>query len=276
MTASSRTLRPTDLPSQREEARKMALNQDPSDRLIVALDVDSEAGAMALVHELAGEVRLFKVGLELISSSGHGIVRRIVDSGGQVMLDPKLHDIPNTIRGAARALSTLPIFMLTVHASGGGEMLRAAVRGAGEAIAMTSRRAPIVLGVTVLTSIDRKALNSELGVPGTPEDQAIALAELCASSGVDGVVAAPQEVGAIRSRLGPDFVIVAPGVRPEWAAKQDQKRVGLPRDTIIQGADYLVVGRPITSPPADLGGPKEAARLVIDEISAGLEAAGGD
>ena len=240
-------------------------------RLIVPLDVDSLAKAEAVVGELRGLVDTYKIGLELLWSEGFGVVDRISSMGVKVFLDPKLHDIPNTVRGAATAIGRLPVTMFTVHASGGSEMLRAAVKGALEGAKARSKPPPKVLGVTVLTSIDQQTLSTELGVSGTPLTQVVSLAGICRRTGVDGVVASPNEVRAVREAIGPEMLIVAPGIRPSWAAAQDQKRIATPAEAIRAGATHLVVGRPITSPPDSVGGAKEAAKLVLDEIRGALE-----
>jgi len=225
--------------------------------LIVALDVRELDRASYLVDLLAPVVDWFKVGLELYTWSGPAAVQMVADSGKRVFLDLKFHDIPATVAAASRAVRALPgVALWNVHAAGGAEMLSAAVaanRPAG------GRK---LLGVTVLTSLDARSL-PPLGIERSLADQVVALARLSQEAGLDGVVASPREVAAVRAACGPHFLIVTPGVRPEWAARDDQRRVMTPAEAVRAGADYLVVGRPITG-AAD---PLAAARRIIDELA---------
>ncbi|MCU0493348.1 MAG: orotidine-5'-phosphate decarboxylase [Chloroflexaceae bacterium] len=235
-------------------------------KLLVALDTPTLPEALALVAELRGLVGGFKVGLELCSAVGvPTVVAAIAAAGGSVFLDLKLKDIPNTVAGAVRAIGSNfggSVRMLTLHCDGGGAMLRAAV----DANQSVSPR-PLLLGVTVLTSMDAPAL-AEVGVADEVESQVLRLARLAQASGLDGVVASPHEVAAIKAACGPGFLVVTPGVRPPWASSADQRRVMTPAEAVAAGADYLVIGRPITAPPAEIGGSAAAARRVVGELGA--------
>jgi len=229
------------------------------DRIIVALDVDSVGEAERLVGLLKDHVGAFKVGFELFVSEGPAAAKTVTDSGTGLFLDLKFHDIPNTVAGAVRSALGMGATFVDVHASGGRAMMEAAARTADEA----GGKRPVMLAVTVLTSLDDGDLKS-LNIHNTPAGQVVSLAKLARESGMDGVVASPMEVGAIREALGEDFVIVTPGVRPSWAATGDQKRVATPADAVGAGADYLVIGRPITGAKD----PVEAADRVAEELSA--------
>jgi len=229
-----------------------------SNPIFVALDTPSLATASALAAQLSPFVGGFKVGLEFVSANGPEGVRTIVKIGRPVFLDVKLHDIPNTVAGAMKALVPLGAAIVNVHASGGGAMMRAAA----EAAASVQPR-PKVLAVTVLTSLEAADL-AAMGVSGTPLEQVVRLAKLTKESGIDGVVCSPQEIAAVRAACGPDFLIVTPGVRPAGGALDDQRRVMTPKQAIAAGADLLVIGRPITG-AAD---PAEAARAILQELGA--------
>ena len=227
------------------------------DRLIVSLDVPNAAEAQRIVTALGESVSFYKVGKQLFTAAGPALVRDLVGSGRKVFLDLKFHDIPNTVAAAVRSASELGVTMLTVHASGGSKMLRAAAEAAAAA-----KPAPLVLAVTVLTSMDDADLN-EVGVPGKAEEQVLRLASLAQRAGCGGVVASALEAKAIRQKLGPGFAIVAQGVRPAGASKDDQARVATPAEAIAAGADYIGVGRPITRAKD----PAAAARAILEEIS---------
>lgn len=221
----------------------------------MALDAPDEAGALRLVERLAGGIGYYKIGLELFTRGGPGIVGKVRQTAGPcgIFLDLKFHDIPHTVRGAVRSAAALGVEMLTVHLAGGRAMLAAAAENAGDAL---------VLGVSVLTSLDAAAL-AETGVAGEVEPQVRRLARLGAESGVRGVVASPREIRALRTEFGAGLTIVTPGVRPTWAAGgDDQRRVMTPGDAVRAGADFLVIGRPITG-SAD---PAGAAARVAEEI----------
>jgi orotidine-5'-phosphate decarboxylase len=229
------------------------------DRILIPLDVDSEAAALAAVRTLAGKVGGFKVGLELIHAAGFSIFGKIREAGGErIFYDAKLHDIPNTVAGAVRAAARYGVWMLNVHASGGRTMLEAARTANADA----ATPIPNLIGVTVLTSLDDATLASDLRVPGGAAKQALHLARLSQSAGLDGIVCSPLEVAAVKRACGAEFVTVVPGVRPAGVAAHDQKRVATPGAAIAAGAHYLVIGRAITG-AAD---PVAAADAIAQEI----------
>ncbi len=229
----------------------------PRDRLIVALDVPDSLSARELVYELGDSISFYKVGLQLFTAEGPALVQELTASGQKVFLDLKLHDIPNTVASAVRSAAVLGVEMLTVHASGGPLMMKAAVEAAKEAA-----KPPLVLAVTVLTSLSQDELNST-GVSGQMADQVLRLAELAKAAGCGGVVASPHEVAALRSALGPEMAIVVPGIRPAGSAAGDQVRTAGPAQAIKAGASHLVVGRPITGAPDR----NAAAQAILKEIS---------
>jgi orotidine-5'-phosphate decarboxylase len=201
---------------------------------------------------------MFKVGNQLFTSEGPRAVRKLAGLGFDIFLDLKFHDIPNTVAGAVSAAARLPkVRLLTLHASGGAEMMRAAREAAG-----SGPRRPALLAVTILTSLDADGLR-RIGMSGSPSSRALALARLAKHAGMDGVVASAQEVRAIRRTCGPKFLIVVPGVRPAAASANDQSRVATPSEAIRAGADYLVVGRPITAAQ----NPRSAALTIVNEIT---------
>jgi orotidine-5'-phosphate decarboxylase len=236
---------------------------DPRDRLIVALDVDSQAQAERLAERLDGLVRRFKIGSQLFTACGPAVVEAIQKRGAEVFLDLKFHDIPNTVAGAAREAARLGVFMFNVHASGGLAMMKAAADGAAAAAVELSVRRPLAIAVTVLTSLDRAALNGELGVAASVEEHVLRLAELAREAGLDGTVASPVEIAAIRRSLGAGWVIVTPGVRPAGSAADDQSRIATPAAASRAGAHYLVVGRPITG----ARDPAAAAEAILGEMA---------
>jgi orotidine-5'-phosphate decarboxylase len=236
----------------------------PGDRLIVALDVDSLDRATGLVDALGGQVTRFKIGSQLFTSSGPSAVDAVRKRGGEVFLDLKFHDIPNTVEGAAREAVKLGVFMFNVHASGGGAMMKAAARGAAEAAHTLGLPRPLVIAVTVLTSLDRAALAGELHVASSVEGHVLHLCALARDAGLDGNVASPKEIRAVRNAMGRPWAIVTPGVRPAGSERHDQSRVATPRVAVETGADYLVVGRPITGAPD----PARAAEGILSEMGA--------
>jgi len=232
------------------------------EKLIVALDVRTLAEARALVAALRDVVGLFKVGSQLFTTAGPEIVKEIIDSGARVFLDLKFHDIPNQVAGAARAATELGVSMFTVHASGGAEMMSRAAEAVTETASRAGLARPRVVAVTVLTSVDSVTL-SEIGMASSPLECVLRLARLAADSGLDGVVASPLEAQALRSSLAnPGFLLVTPGVRPAGGALDDQKRVTTPAAALSAGADYLVIGRPITGAKDPVG----AARTILAEL----------
>jgi orotidine-5'-phosphate decarboxylase len=230
---------------------------DPRERLIVALDVSSAAAAQKIVAAVGDSASTYKVGMQLYTAEGPGIVRDLVNSGRKVFLDLKFHDIPNTVAAAVREASSLGVSMLTVHGSGGSKMLKAAA----EAAKGPARRAPIVLAVTVLTSMDQNDLNS-VGIPGKVAEQVVRLARTAVQSGCGGVVASVQEAALLRKELGKDFAIVTPGIRPAGSDVGDQARIATPAEAMAAGATHIVVGRPITGAED----PGEAAKEVVREM----------
>lgn len=234
-----------------------------ADQILVALDVESREQALALADGLRGLVGGFKIGSRLFTAAGPEIVRTLVDKGDRVFLDLKWHDIPNTVATAVEAAAALGVWMLNVHAVGGLAMMRAARETADRAAAQTGRPAPLVIAVTVLTSMNQAALR-ETGIVIDLMDQVLRLAELSKEAGLDGVVASPKETAAIRSRCGREFTIVTPGIRGGGAAdtKNDQERTMTPVEAVAAGASYLVVGRPIIA-AAD---PKAAATAIVESM----------
>ncbi|MBX7054357.1 MAG: orotidine-5'-phosphate decarboxylase [Pyrinomonadaceae bacterium] len=218
----------------------------PRERLIIALDVSSSLEALSLFEELKGEVGAFKVGLQLFSAEGPEIVRTLVERGAKVFLDLKFHDIPNTVAMAAVEAAKTGAWMLNVHASGGSEMMRRTADEVHEFCQRSSLMPPKLIAVTVLTSTDSQMLH-EIGVTRDLGSQVVELAKLTERSGFDGLVASPREVPIIRNAVNTDgFLVVTPGIRPTSATKDDQKRVTTFAEAITNGADYVVVGRPIT------------------------------
>ncbi len=225
-----------------------------ADRIIVALDVPTQKPALELVGKLRDRISFFKIGLQLYTAEGPEIVRAVSSTGSKVWLDLKLHDIPNTVARAVESANRLGAQVLTIHLSGGSEMIRAAIAARSENM--------LLLGVTVLTSSTEETLR-EIGIQDKVEDQVLRLAKLGVEAGIDGVVASPHEIETLRREFGDRIKIVVPGVRPNWSTAGDQKRVMTPREALQAGADYLVVGRPITAHR----NPSEAAEKILAEIS---------
>jgi orotidine-5'-phosphate decarboxylase len=233
-------------------------------RLLVALDVETLAGADGLLDRLRGVVGGCKIGSQLFTAAGPAAVEHALARGFKVFLDLKYHDIPSTVAGAVREATRLGVFMLNVHASGGSSMMRAAADAATAAAREFSAHRPLCLGVTVLTSLDRAALQRDLGVAASVEGQVLHLAEGARDAGLDGCVASPREVRALRRLLPRSWVIVTPGIRLSASPEHDHARTATPAATIAAGADYLVVGRPITAATD----PAAAARKILDELDA--------
>jgi orotidine-5'-phosphate decarboxylase len=229
------------------------------DKILVALDVETREAALGLADRLRGSVGGFKIGSRLFTAEGPSMVRTLTERGDRVFLDLKFHDIPNTVATAVAAATELGVWMVNVHAGGGTAMMRAAGDAARDAAAKHGRTAPLVIAVTVLTSMNQPALR-EVGVEIDLMDHVLRLAELTKEAGLDGVVASPQETRAIRSRCGEGFAIVTPGIRGGSAGdtKNDQARTLTPAEAVAAGASYLVVGRPIIAAADPLG----AAKLI--------------
>lgn len=231
-------------------------------RLIIALDVDTKEKALLLVSLLKKDVGIFKIGSELFTSCGPDIVQDVKKMGCEVFLDLKFHDIPNTVAKSAAAAVRSGAFMFNVHAIGGGDMMKKAAEAAREEAMKLKTGKPKVIAVTVLTSMDENNLK-KIGIDDNMENHVLRLAEMAFKSGLDGVVVSPSEAKLIRKKFKGGFLIVTPGVRPLWAAKNDQKRIATPKEAIEDGASFIVVGRPVTESPD----PALAARKVLEEIS---------
>lgn len=238
--------------------------------IIVALDLPEADEAVKLAHQLAPYVGGVKVGKELFTAAGPALVERLRQSGARVFLDLKFHDIPNTVAGAVRSAVQRDVQMLTVHASGGRAMLEASVQAARTEAERLRRRPPLVLAVTVLTHMDAAALR-EVGIESSPEAQVLRLARLATEAGVPGLVCSPREVRRLRAELGRQLVLVTPGIRPTGGSMGDQRRVMTPAEAIRAGADWLVIGRPITRAPD----PVATARAILEEILAARPRPGG-
>lgn len=236
---------------------------EAKEKLCLALDVDTLSKAKEMVRLLKDYVGVFKVGLQLFTKEGPKTVETIRNLGGNVFLDLKFHDIPNTVGNAARLATKMGVYMFNIHAAGGSEMMRAAVEAVKEESQKSSIPKPIILAVTVLTSINNAILSKEMNLNGEVKDQVMHFAELAQSSKVPGVVASPEEISAIRNKCGSDFIILTPGIRPIWStAKDDQKRVTTPGEAIRLGADYIVIGRPILN----ANDPVEASAKILTEM----------
>jgi orotidine-5'-phosphate decarboxylase len=225
------------------------------DKIIVALDLPSVAAARNLISTLGPEVSWYKIGLQLFSFGGPAFVQEMKASGAKVFLDLKFHDIPNTVQAAVESACALGADMLTIHLSGGSELCQAAIKGRGS-------NSTLLLGVTVLTS-QTEATLSEIGINRSVTQQVVSLAALAKTTGITGLIASPLELEALRKEFGKAFVIVTPGVRPTWSAAGDQKRFTTPSEAIKLGADYLVIGRPITGSP----NPRDAFLRIASELA---------
>jgi len=225
-----------------------------ADKIIVALDVATKERALELVDQLLDQISFFKIGLQLYTAEGPEIVRAVLSTGARVWLDIKLHDIPNTVARAVESANGLGVHMLTIHLSGGSEMIRSA----------TAARANnmLLLGVTVLTSATEQTLR-EIGITDRVEDQVLRLVRLGVEAGIDGVVASPHEIKKLRAEFGDKIKIAVQGIRPTWAEPGDQKRFTTPHEALEAGADYIGIGRPITAHPQ----PSEALAKILQELS---------
>jgi len=242
-----------------------------TDKLIIALDVETPQAARELVARLSGHAGMFKIGSQLFTAAGPEFVREIVGAGGRVFLDLKFHDIPNTVASACCEAVRLGVSLFNVHASGGSEMMRRAAEMTAETAAREGLPRPNLIAVTVLTSADAATL-AEIGVTDAPEAQVIRLARLAAACGMDGVVASPHEVAPVRAAMAnDDFLLVTPGVRPRTAAHDDQKRVMTPAEAVRAGASYLVVGRAIINAPDPLRAAQEIAAEMAQALPASMD-----
>lgn len=234
------------------------------ERMVVALDTPDLRRAKRLVKLLHKRIPNFKVGSELFTACGLEAVKAVRWAGGLVFLDLKYHDIPNTVAGAVREATKLNVAMMTIHASGGYQMMEAARHAAEEMVRKKkAKRRPKILGVTVLTSMTERELEDNFGVKRSVDETVLRLAQMANQAGLDGVVASGRELPVIRAKMGNDFLVVTPGIRPAWSLKGDQSRIMTPKKAIELGADYLVIGRPIT----EAKNPLEAAEKVIAEVS---------
>jgi orotidine-5'-phosphate decarboxylase len=229
------------------------------DKIIVPLDVTTIKASSELIRHIAGVIGFFKVGSQLFTAAGPAIVQEIKASGSKVFLDLKFHDIPNSVRRAVESACALGVDMLTVHLSGGRSMCEAAVVGRGTA-------KTLILGVTVLTSLNDAAI-AEIGYRTSVEDEVLLLADLAKNVGITGLVASPLELVAIRNRFGSLFTTVIPGIRPKWSETGDHSRMMTPGEALTAGADYLVIGRPITA----ASDPLEAVKRIVDELESAVK-----
>jgi orotidine-5'-phosphate decarboxylase len=225
-----------------------------AEKIIVALDVPTKSDALRLVEQLRPEISFFKIGLQLYTAEGPEIVRAVQGAGAKVWLDLKLHDIPNTVGRAVESAAALGLQLLTIHLSGGGEMIRAATSA--------KKGQMSILGVTVLTSLSEETLR-EIGVTNKMEEQVLRLAKLGVENGIDGVVASPHEIKKLRAAFGDKIIIAVQGIRPTWAKADDQKRFMTPRDALEAGATYIGIGRPITK----ASDPRAAVRKILSELN---------
>lgn len=230
----------------------------PQDRLIIALDKADESDILVAANDLIGLTKTFKIGSTAYNANGPGIVKALGKMGARVFLDLKLFDIPEQVAGAAAVAGEMGVYMMTVHALGGPEMMAAAKESGRKAAEAAGKTPPIVVGVTILTSLDDTWLN-QIGLPGT-EITVPALARAAQAAGLDGVVCSAREAGSIKTACGTDFITVVPGIRLPDAAADDQKRVATPESAVRAGADYLVVGRPVTASADPAGAVAEILR----------------
>jgi orotidine-5'-phosphate decarboxylase len=239
------------------------MRKEAKDSLIVALDVPSIEQSIFIIEELGDLIDFYKVGLELFARVGPQIVDVLKTRGKKVFLDLKLHDIPNTVSGAVNAAIDMEVDILTIHTLGGFEMMEAAQK-----VVWNKRvEKPVILGVTILTSLDEAFLQDVLGIEKTLKEEVMDLASIAKSAGLRGVVASVEEVSLIKKSCGSNFIIATPGIRPEESKKDDQKRYTTPSDAIMSGSDYLVVGRPIVKAQ----NMRRAAENIIQEIKDGLQ-----
>jgi orotidine-5'-phosphate decarboxylase len=233
-------------------------------KICVALDVNTLSEAKALAKRLSPWVGVFKIGSQLFTSEGPRIVEAIQDAGGNVFLDLKYHDIPNTVMQASIVAAKMGVFMFNIHTLGGSKMMRTVSERIEEEADKTSSKKPILLGITVLTSMSAEELKDDLKIEIPLDNYVVHLAKLAKNAGLDGVVCSPKEIKLIRDACGSEFVLVTPGIRPSWSSTDDQQRITTPEQAISDGADFIVVGRPITHAEK----PELAAERILSEISA--------
>lgn len=239
----------------------MSLNKtEAAAKIMVALDYPNANEAEKLIQQLSGVPCYLKVGMQLYYATGPAFVEGLKKRGFRVFLDLKMHDIPNTVKGGAASITSLGVDMFNVHAAGGRAMMEAAMEGVAQASSSITR--PTVIAVTQLTSTSQDVMNNEIGIAGTVEDAVIRYAQLTKAAGLDGVVASPSEVIAIKEACGAAFQTITPGIRPKGAAVNDQSRIMTPSEALKQGTDYIVIGRPITT-AAD---PRAAIDSIIEEL----------
>jgi orotidine-5'-phosphate decarboxylase len=235
------------------------------DRIILALDVDSAEEALRLAELLKDDLGAFKIGMQLFNAVGPDILRQFTQLGAGVFVDLKFHDIPNTVAAAARVMTRLGAFMFNLHAAGGREMMRSARAAADSEAEKLGCPPPLLVAVTVLTSVNQQQLETDMGITGKKvEDVVTDWAQMAQECGMDGVVCSPWEITAVRRACGADFLLVTPGIRPDWSAAGDQKRVTTPRQALLLGCDYMVIGRPVTGAKD----PSAAAAAIIRELEA--------
>lgn len=243
------------------------IKKDMARKIIIALDVNNREEARSVLESLP-EARIFKVGLELYTAEGPAMLNLVKEYDKEVFLDLKLHDIPNTVAGAVRSAVRQGVSMLTIHTSGGREMMKRAVEVARETAVKENKPLPLILGVTILTSLKDSDLE-EIGFSSDSRNQVLRLARLAVEAGIEGIVCSPLELEPLRTSLGEKIKIITPGIRPAWAETQDQKRIMTPGEAVKKGADFLVIGRPITRAPV----PREAFNRVVEELQAAVESA---
>ena len=235
---------------------------DSKERIIVALDTADMRIAKKLISSLKDLVKMFKVGNEFFTAHGPKAVQVVRDAGAEIFLDLKYHDIPNTVAQAARSAVNLGVSMFNVHASGGLQMMQEACMACADEARKRNLPSPKLIGVTLLTSLSQEEVTKQIGISKSINDTVLHYAELVQKAGLDGVVASPREIELIRSKFGSKFLIVTPGIRPAWAERGDQERIMTPKDALKLGADYIVIGRPITGAKD----PREAALRIFEEL----------
>lgn len=232
------------------------------ERLVLALDVSNFKKAEELVDKLTDYVGVFKIGNQLFTAEGTKVIKMVQEKGGKVFLDLKFHDIPNTVARAAEVVSKLGVYIFDIHTSGGYEMMKAAVEASKKLSFALGISKPLILGVTLLTSINQEILEKEIGIKKSLEEQVVHLAKLAEAAGLDGVVASSWEIKALRAACGEGFVILTPGIRPAGKSDDDQKRIMTPQEAIKLGADFIVIGRPITNAT----NPVKASQEILKEM----------